>query len=258
MFVLKTEICIPLKKFIAVLAMSCLYVLLASFIELPAGNKTTTGAAAYDHDKTLRENTMADEEAASLYRRLGLQEKGLSAQAFQHAYKGYQVLLEKKLISKEGFLTICDFSRSSKEKRLYLIDLGNDEVLMNTWVAHGRNSGMEFAKKFSNTPESLQSSLGFYVTKQTYHGAHGLSLKLEGIEPGFNDKAFKRAIVIHGADYIGEERLKQSSFMGRSYGCPAVPQKESAALINAIKNGTCLFIYYPDKHYLAGSKILNG
>ncbi len=247
-----------MKKFIAVLSMSCLYVLLASFIELPAGNKTTTGAAAYDHDKTLRENTMADEEAASLYRRLGLEEKGLSAQAFNHAYKGYQVLLEKKLISKSDYLTICDFSQSSKQKRLYLIDLCNDEVLLNTWVAHGRNSGLDMATKFSNTPESLQSSLGFYVTKQPYQGAHGLSLKLEGVEPGFNDKAYKRAIVIHGADYIGEQRLKQSSFMGRSYGCPAVPQEKSAELINTIKNGTCLFIYYPAKHYLAGSKILNG
>ncbi len=237
--------------------MSCLYVLLASFIEMPAGNKTTSGVAASAYDKTLRENTMADKEAASLYRRLSLEEKGLSAQAFNHAYKGYQVLLEKKLISKSDYLTICDFSQSSKQKRLYLIDLCSDEVLLNTWVAHGRNSGLDMATKFSNTPESLQSSLGFYVTKQTYHGAHGLSLRLEGVEPGFNDKAFKRAIVIHGADYIGEQRLKQSSFMGRSYGCPAVPQKESAALINTIKNGTCLFIYYPAKHYLAGSKILN-
>lgn len=218
--------------------------------------KKATPASYYD--KTLDKNTIPVETAAAIYQQLGLAEKGLSEKAFTYAYKGYQVLLEKKLILQTDYLTICDFSQSSSQKRLYLIDMTNEELLMHTWVAHGRNSGLDMATKFSNTPESLQSSLGFYVTKQTYYGAHGLSLKLDGLEPGFNDKAYKRAIVIHGADYIGEQRLKQSSFMGRSYGCPAVPQQESAALINTIKNGTCLFIYYPDKYYLAGSKILNG
>ena len=128
---------------------------------------------------------------------------------------------------------------------------------MNTWVAHGRNSGMEFAKKFSNKPRSRQSSLGFFITRQTYYGAHGLSLRLEGVERGINDKALQRAIVIHGADYIGEEKLNQNSHMGRSYGCPAVPKNESATLINRMKNGSCLFIYYPTQHYLEQSKILN-
>jgi hypothetical protein len=201
--------------------------------------------------------TTTTSTTSSLYTTLDLQSKGLSIEAFNHAWKGYQKLIKNKVISNDTYLTICDFSQSSRKKRLYLIDVANNELVMNTYVAHGRNSGLDYATKFSNTPESLQSSLGFYITKQTYTGEHGLSLKVQGLEPGFNDKAFERAIVIHGADYIGSERAK-SAFMGRSYGCPAIPAKESKTLINKIKNGTCLFIYHPTKKYLLGSKILNG
>lgn len=183
---------------------------------------------------------------------------GLSKEAFEYAYKGYQQLLDKKLIDRPGYLTICDFSQSSKQKRLYLIDIANNQIVLNTYVAHGRNSGGEYATKFSNKPESNQSSLGFYVTKNTYTGEHGLSLRVQGLEPGYNDKAYKRAIVVHGANYIEETWMKQSNSMGRSFGCPAIPKKESSTVINTIKNGTCLFIYHPSKKYLRGSKILNG
>lgn len=200
---------------------------------------------------------VAGSTTTTLYKTLGLEVKGLSKEAFEFAWKGYQKLAENKQINNTAYLTICDFSQSSKQKRLYLIDINNETLVMNTWVAHGRNSGLDYATQFSNTPESLQSSLGFYVTKQTYTGEHGLSLKLQGLEPGFNDKAFQRAIVIHGADYIGAQRMNNSSFMGRSFGCPAVPKEESTALINIIKNGTCLFIYHPSKKYLDKSKILN-
>ena len=157
------------------------------------------------------------------------------------------------MISNPGYLTICDMSQSSRKKRLYLIDLTNTQVLMNTWVAHGRNSGYEFATKFSNKLSSRQTSLGFYVTKNTYYGEHGLSLRMQGLEPGINDKAYRRAVVIHGADYIGGQTKT-----GRSYGCPAVPKEETATLINIIKEGTCLFIYHPSRTYLTKSKILNG
>ena len=129
---------------------------------------------------------------------------------------------------------------------------------MNTWVAHGKNSGAEYANRFSNTPESLQSSLGFYVTSATYIGKHGLSLRMNGVDPGFNDKALERTIVIHGAAYVDAARAKAGMYMGRSWGCPAVPQKESAKIISTIKNGTCLFIYHPSRNYLLTSKILNG
>ncbi|MEI9911375.1 MAG: murein L,D-transpeptidase catalytic domain family protein [Bacteroidota bacterium] len=160
---------------------------------------------------------------------LDLEEKGLSREAFEYAYKGYQQLVEKSLVTRPDYLTICDLSQSSKHKRFYLIDIINNRIILNTYVAHGKNSGGEYARKFSNKPESRQSSLGFYVTKNIYSGEHGVSLRVEGLEPGFNDRAYGRAIVIHGADYIGDGSA------GRSYGCPAVPKDESKAIINMTK-----------------------
>jgi len=199
-----------------------------------------------------------DAEAAELYAQIGLDQLGLSESAFQYAFKGYRNLLNANRISKSEYLTICDFSQSSRNKRLYVIDIENRELIINTWVAHGRNSGAEYATRFSNKAESLQSSLGFYITRDTYIGKHGLSLRIDGLEKGINDKAMMRTIVIHGAAYVDGSRLNAGLYMGRSWGCPAVPQNESAHIITTIKNGTCLFIYHPKKDYLLGSKILNG
>ena len=200
----------------------------------------------------------ADVLIQSIYDSLQLEKRGLKKEAFAFAYNGYTKLEEEGKLNKEGLITICDFSQSSRKKRLYLIDLKACKLLMNTYVAHGKNSGGEFAKKFSNKPESLQSSLGFYKTKRTYYGTHGLALTITGLEPGFNDKAERRKIVVHGSQYIGDNYLRWGGYMGRSFGCPAVPMKYSKKLINTIKDGSCLFIYHPSKNYLAGSKILNG
>ena len=195
--------------------------------------------------------------SALLYDSLNLRQKGLSLKALEYAYKGYQNLKRKGAIARSGILTICDFSQPSSKKRMYIIDVENFKMLVNTYVAHGKNSGLQYAKRFSNRPESLQSSLGFFITKNTYFGKHGLSLRLGGMERGFNDKAEQRAVVIHGADYIGAHRL-DAPYMGRSFGCPAVPQKEALKVIKLIKDRTCFFIYHPDANYLHGSKILNG
>jgi hypothetical protein len=196
--------------------------------------------------------------ADELYENTGLEELGLSREAFSYAWKGYQNLLKKNLVNRAEYLTIIDFSQSSRKKRLYLVDVETQNVVLNTWVAHGRNSGGEYAMKFSNRPESLQSSLGFYITQSTYTGAHGLSLKLLGVDRGYNDKALQRNIVIHGAAYVGENWLHNQPYLGRSWGCPALAQKESAEIITTIKNGTCLFIYHPSGNYLKSSKVLNG
>ena len=199
-----------------------------------------------------------DPEMELIYDSLKLGKKGLKKEAFNYAYTGYKKLEEEGTLNKEGLITICDFSQSSKRKRLYLIDLNECKLLLNTYVAHGKNSGGEYAKKFSNRPESRQSSLGFYRTKKTYYGGHGLALTLSGLEPGFNDKAERRKIVLHGSLYIGDNYRRWGKYMGRSFGCPAVPMKQSKTLINTIKDGSCLFIYHPSKNYLSGSKILNG
>lgn len=191
-----------------------------------------------------------------LYDSLKLNNLGLSAEALQYAYKGYMNLLAQGAVKNADVLTVCDFSQPSSKKRMYIIDVKNFKVLLNTYVAHGKNSGFDKAEHFSNKIESLQSSLGFYVTKTTYTGKHGLSLRLDGQDRGFNDNAEARAVVVHGAEYIGDQR-RSAGYMGRSFGCPAVPQQQVSKVINYIKNGTCLFIYHPSVAYLHGSKVLN-
>jgi hypothetical protein len=181
---------------------------------------------------------------------------GMKKEALAYAYKGQQKLVDEGKVSNPNILTVCDFSQPSNAKRLYIIDVRNFKVLLNTYVAHGKRSGELYATHFSNRPRSLESSLGFYVTKTTYFGKHGLSLKLSGQDRGYNDKAESRAIVVHGASYIGDEWL--GGKMGRSFGCPAVPSRIASKVIDIIKNGTCLFIYHPLKSYLHGSNVLNG
>ena len=193
----------------------------------------------------------------ALYQHSKLEQYGLSTDAFEYAWKGYQSLRSSGKLSNTHYLTICDFSQSSRRKRLYIIDVDNEKLLINTWVAHGQKSGNEYATQFSNKPESLQSSLGFFITSSTYNGKNGFSLKLNGLEPGFNSNAMERTIVIHGATYVDGARLRAGYYMGRSWGCPAVPKNESAKIINIIKNGTCLFVYHHSDDYLTHSKLLN-
>lgn len=203
-----------------------------------------------------KENSVAA-FSAMLYDSLQLSKIGLSMEALQYAYQGYTNLVEKGTIENSDVLTVVDFSQPSNQKRMYIIDVKNFKVLMNTYVAHGKNSGFIKAEHFSNKMESLQSSLGFYVTKNTYFGKHGLSLRLSGVDKGFNDQAEARAVVVHGAEYIGDQRAG-SGYMGRSFGCPAVPQHQASTVIKYIKDGTCLFIYHPSANsYLRHSKILN-
>jgi hypothetical protein len=145
-----------------------------------------------------------------------------------------------------GIVTLIDFSLPSHVKRLWTVDLDTGTLLFHTWVAHGRNSGDRMATCFSNIPESYQSSLGFYLSANDYQGKHGLSLRLEGLEPGINCKAMDRAIVIHGADYVSEAFIQAQGRLGRSHGCPAVPLEEAAPLIETIKEGSLVFVWHPE------------
>lgn len=197
------------------------------------------------------------QEATALYDSLQLKKYGLARKAFAYAFKGYTSLLEKGKLAKDGVLSICDFSQSSRRKRLYVLDMEQKKLLVNTYVAHGRKSGGEYARSFSNSPESHKSSLGFYVTRSTYYGEHGLALKIQGLERGFNDKADSRNIVIHGSQYVGKQFISNNKFNGRSFGCPALPAKEAPTVIQQIKNGSCLFIYHPTKNYITQSRLLN-
>ena len=182
----------------------------------------------------------------------------LSEEVFAYAYKGYLNLQQAGKLNKEkNLLSICDFSLSSTKKRLWVIDLTSKKVVLNDYVAHGQGSGVEFATKFSNTENSHQSSLGFYVTGDIYNGQHGASMYLHGVDNGFNSSAYQRAIVVHGADYVCTDFIKSQNYLGRSWGCPAVSNKIAKKLINTIHDGTCLFIYAKQKNYLAKGYWLN-
>ncbi len=181
----------------------------------------------------------------------------LDPEVFDKAYLGFQNLKKAgKLDADAHLLSICDFSLSSTQKRLWVIDLNEKKILYNSLVAHGKNTGEEFAQKFSNTESSYQSSLGFYITETTYNGSNGYSLKLLGMDAGYNDAALQRAIVMHGADYVSEDFIKSQKRIGRSWGCPAVPRALAEPIINTIKGKNCLFVYYPDVDYLSQSKWL--
>ena len=195
--------------------------------------------------------------ADELYDSMQLNLMGLSKQTFAYAIKGFHHLLQTGQLKNDNIISIVDFSMPSTKKRLFVIDLDQAKVVFNTYVAHGVNSGTAMASQFSNEPESYKSSLGFYETTNTYSGGHGYSLRLEGLEKGINDNTNRRAIVIHGAAYVNETLIKTQGYIGRSWGCPALPQNLYKPIIDKIKNGTCLFIYSPDKSYLNMSKIIN-
>lgn len=223
---------------------------------LKAGGGPTGGPTNSTKHKNAEKAAFA-EEVTLLYDQINLKELGLTRKAFEYALKGYYYLLDHHWLNKTNILSICDLSQSSRNKRMYILDLEQKTVLINTYVAHGRNSGTEYAKFFSNNPSSHKSSLGFYVTGETYYGDNGLSLKIRGLERGFNDRANGRNIVVHGSEYVGPDFCRMNGFSGRSYGCPAVPADEAQEVIDAIKEGSCLFIYHPTQKYISRSKILN-
>jgi hypothetical protein len=192
----------------------------------------------------------------SLFAALQLNTMGLSKQAFQYALKGYHQLINAGKIKKNEVLSIIDFSLPSTAKRLFVINVSEMKLLYNTYVSHGKNSGKAVAASFSNKTNSNKSSLGFYITQNTYSGKHGISLKLEGEEKGINDNAYSRGIVIHGADYVNENYIQQQGYIGRSQGCPAIPVELHEEIIEVIKEGSCLFIYGTSKYYLNHSQLL--
>jgi hypothetical protein len=179
-----------------------------------------------------------------------------SLASFEMAFKGYESLKTAQKLEND-ILTIIDFSLSSNEKRLWVIDMESKEVLFHTLVAHGMNSGEEFATNFSNEAESYKSSLGFYLTGEIYKGKHGESLRLDGIEKGINDNARQRAIVIHGADYVSDSFAKNNGRLGRSQGCPALPNHLAAKIISKIKTKSVLYIYHPSRKSSLGKGLVS-
>jgi len=186
----------------------------------------------------------------------------LRSEVFELALEAYGEALEAGHVTRDR-LTIIDYSLPSYKPRLWVIDMENRTVIYEELVAHGmgspRGSGgdMERAKDFSNLLGSRKSSLGLFVTAETYQGRHGYTLRLDGLEDGINDNARERLIVLHGAHYVTEARA-EDHLVGRSWGCPVVRPEVSREIIDAIKGGSALWIYYPDDEWLATSEYLDG
>ncbi|MDQ6757222.1 MAG: murein L,D-transpeptidase catalytic domain family protein [Bacteroidota bacterium] len=191
-----------------------------------------------------------------LFDSLRLGRLGLGHRAYDYAMLGYNVLKAKGKLPKTNILSIADMSLPSTKKRLFVIDVKNYKLLFVTYVAHGKNTGLDKSLYFSNEPESNKTSVGFYTTLGTYSGAHGYSLRLEGQEIGFNSNALERDIVVHSADYVDESVVKSQGYLGRSLGCPALSPEIYKQVIEKIKNGSCLFIYGNDASYITNSKLL--
>lgn len=209
-------------------------------------------------DKPRNSSTANSIAASFVFDSLNLERLGLSREAFDNAIHGFNKLYENGRLSNDRIITIIDFSKASSQKRLFILDMEQGKLLCHTYVSHGVNTGLEYARNFSNIPESNQSSLGFYQTGGTYIGKNGFSMKLIGLEKGFNDNAESRAIVMHAAPYVNAAMARSKGYIGRSWGCPAVPVELHKKIIDLIKGGTCLFIYSPNINYLAHSRVING
>jgi hypothetical protein len=243
---------------------SLLLLLFSSHLPLAVNDNALTidKAAVVNHSeatpglKNLNATNLLD-SLRGLYDAIDLQKYELSFDVFKYGMTGYLSLLREGKLNNKELLTIIDFTKSSNSKRFYTIDLKNLAVKFYTYVSHGKNTGDVMAKSFSNTVHSNQSSLGFYVTAETYVGSKGYSLKLDGMEKGYNDKIRERAVVMHNADYVSENWIKKYGRLGRSQGCPALPNEIGKKVIDTIKNHTLIFAYYNDSDYLSSSPYLN-
>ena len=217
-------------------------------------NATNKAAAATHAPASAKE--LFEQYVDEVYQTANLQASGLDEVVFRKAVTGFMNLKSTQKISPfSSVLTVVDFNKPSREKRMWIIDLVEKHLLINTWVAHGQGSGDDVANSFSNTDESHQSSLGFYLADDIYVGKHGRSLRLDGLDAGFNDAARAREIVVHAAPYVSQGTINQLGRLGRSWGCPAVSPEVSDEVINTIKGKTVFFINGNDSNY--NSKYLN-
>jgi hypothetical protein len=216
-------------------------ILISQFLVLPAFNPADNYSQLTGADLRL------------LYQECSL-ETAITFNVFRLAMTGMENIKE---LQNKKIITIIDFSKPSTQERFFVIDLANKKILYKTLVAHGKNSGENTADSFSNDSQSLKSCLGFFLTAETYNGKHGYSLSLDGLEPGINDNARTRSIVIHGADYVSATYAEIHGRLGRSWGCPALPVDSSKEIIDHISKGSCIFIYGNDPEYLKASELLN-
>ena len=197
--------------------------------------------------------TCRSEPPQSLVRSLLRQAPGLKSEVLKLALDATACAAEKGLVKRRELLTVIDYSLPSTEPRLWVFNVAEKKLLFQELVAHGKNSGGNRPSFFSNSSGSLATSLGLFVTGDTYVGSNGYSLRLKGLEEGVNDMAFDRAIVMHGAPYVSNEAIRALGRLGRSWGCPAVRREIARKLIDTVRGGSPIFAYYPDENWLSSS-----
>jgi hypothetical protein len=180
----------------------------------------------------------------------------IDARVFNLALGAANCAMRSGTIAEPSTLTVIDYSKPSTTKRLWVFDLRSHNLLYEELVAHGQGSGNNFATQFSNEPETHQSSIGLFQTEDTYIGKNGYSLRLKGLDEGFNDNAYDRAIVMHGAPYVNETIARKQGRLGRSWGCPALSEAVAQHVIDEVKGSGLVFAYYPDQRWLTSSKYL--
>lgn len=195
--------------------------------------------------------------ADDLARALAAAAPGANSQVIELAVRAARCAREQGQLDALRRLAVIDYSLPSTQPRLWVFDLQRQRLLFEELVAHGRNTGEQRAERFSNTLGSKMSSIGLFLTADTYFGSNGYSLRLQGLEKGFNDLAMERAIVMHGAPYVSQAIAERLGRLGRSWGCPAVRQEMARAIIDTLKGGTLLFAYYPDSKWLSESEFLS-
>lgn len=207
-----------------------------------------TSLSSCAHAATININKLTKEFVAET--------SGLRPQVVKTALTAYKNAQKRGIKDQKGLITVIDYSMPSSEKRLWVLDIRNHQVLYHTWVAHGKNSGINYPDHFSNRPKSLESSIGLYLTEHTYFGHDGYSLVLKGLDKGFNNNAERRHIIMHGAYYVSEYILENYGRIGRSWGCPALSKTMAKPIISTIKDHTLVLAYYPNKQWLDHSVYL--
>jgi hypothetical protein len=225
---------------------------LFSLISMAILSLTSPGSSTHHADKAgLNNSTDIKTEVNHLSRKAPELNKKVLAYALTAYHKASQKGEVKKPV-----LTVIDYSLPSSKQRMWIFDVSKERLLYQTYVANGQNSGMAVPNHFSNQPSSKATSLGTFVTKDVYMGHKGYSLNLQGLEKGFNDNAYNRRVVMHGAWYMEPSFIKQSGRAGRSWGCPSIADSLAKPVINTIKGGSVIFAYYPDRNYLTHSRFV--
>ncbi len=228
-------------------------------IKTPPLNMAMTYAAyAAANAVKLNANRLLEQHTRDVYYEAKLDKKDLDYTVFKYALAGmYNLKAQGKIRANNHILTVIDYRKHCNKKRMYVVDVKRKKLIHHSLVAHGMKTGVAYAKRFSNKPETHKTSLGFFRASNTYQGQHGYSLRLDGLEYGFNHKARERAIVIHGAEYVSREFIRRHGRIGRSWGCPSLPMETHTSIINTIRNGSLIFAYYDDRNYLSNSNNLD-